>query len=84
MSSRQKREAFDYAERICSRLPRRLLGAREAVRKSRYGLEQQTGVSRDMIGDIERAFSIPTLHLAARMAHGLGITLWEFVRELED
>lgn len=65
-------------------LPRRLQELRERAGLSRYALEKRTGVSRDMIGDIEHGDSIPTLHLAARLVHGLGMRLWEFVRKLEE
>jgi len=37
-----------------------------------------------MIGDIENGDCIPTLHLAGRLVHGLGMRLWEFVRKLEE
>lgn len=36
-----------------------------------------------MVGDIEEGDSVPTLHLAARMAYGMGLTLTEFVEKLE-
>ena len=75
--------SYDYAERICSELPRRLQEERENVGMSRYALEKCTGVSRDMIGDIEHGDSIPTLHLAGRLVHGLGMRLWKFVSKLE-
>ena len=51
---------------------------------SRYALEKRAGVSRDMIGDIEHGDSIPTLHLAGRLVHGLGMWLRAFVRKLEE
>ena len=76
--------SYDYAERLCRRLPRRLRKARENAGLSRYALEKRTGVSRDMIGDIEHGDSIPTLHLAGRLVHGLGMRLWEFIRSLEE
>ena len=44
--------SYDYAERLCRRLPRRLQEQRENAGLSRYALEKRTGVSRDMIGDI--------------------------------
>ena len=49
-----KRRAYDYAERIRARLPGRLQTARVAAGLSRYGLEQRSGISREMIGKIER------------------------------
>ena len=53
--------AYNYAGRICARLPRTLQEECETVGVSRYALEKRTGVSRDMIGDIEHGDSIPTL-----------------------
>ena len=76
--------SYDYAERLNRKLPRRLQEERENVGMSRYALEKRTGVSRDMIGDIEHGDSIPTLHLAGRLVHGLGMPLWEFVRKPEE
>ena len=55
--------SYDYAQRICSKLPRRLQEERENAGLSRYALEKRTGVSRDMIGDIEHGDSIPACTL---------------------
>ena len=76
--------AHDYAERIRERLPRRLQDAREACGLSMYALGRKCGVSRDMIGRIEAGESIPTLHVAARLAYGVNRTLTEFLGPLED
>ena len=78
------REAHDYAERIHARLPRRLQELREACGMSMYALWLKCGVSRDMISRIEGGESIPTLHVAARLAHGVEKTLREFVEATED
>ena len=83
MPANREREAFEYATRLCDRLPRCLQECREAAKVSRYGLQKNCGVSRDMVGDIEEGESVPTLHLAARMAFGMGLTLKEFVGKLE-
>ncbi len=77
-------DAHDYAERIRDRLPRRLQELREAARLSMYALWMKCGVSRDMISRIEAGESIPTLHVAARLAHGVEKTLTEFVEPMED
>jgi ribosome-binding protein aMBF1 (putative translation factor) len=82
MPSTPDSAAFNYAERIRERLPRTLQEEREAAGMSPYALEKKCGVSRDMIGDIESGDSIPTLYFGARMVHGLGLKLWEFVRKL--
>ena len=65
-------------------MPRALQEEREVAGLSRYVLEKKCGVSREMIGCIESGDSIPTLHLGARLAHGLGMRLWELVRRLEE
>ena len=77
-------EAFNYAERIRERLPRRLQELREGCGMSMYALAKKAGVSRDMVGCIEQGESIPTLHVAARLAHGVEKTLTEFVEPMED
>ena len=77
-------EAYDYAERLRARLPRRLQEIREAARVSRYGLEKRTAVSRDTIGDFESGRTMPGLHVAARLAHGLNLTLWQFLQKIEE
>jgi len=74
--------SYDYADRICARLPRVLQELREGRRLSRYALWQGCGVSREMIGRIEDGESIPTLHAAARLAHGLDRRLAELVAAL--
>ena len=77
-------DAHDYAERIRERLPRRLQELREQAGMSMYALWLKCGVSRDMISRIEGGESIPTLHTAARLAHGVEVTLTEFVEPMED
>ncbi len=84
MPSTSDNAAFQYADRICGRLPRALQDELAAAGMSRYALEKKCGVSRDMLGDIEHGKSIPTLHFSARMADGLGMKLSDFVRKLED
>ena len=51
--------SYDYAERLCARLPRVLQELREAAGLSRYALEKKCGVSRERIGCIESGDSIP-------------------------
>jgi len=51
---------------------------------SMYALWLKCGVSRDMISRIERGESIPTLHVAARLAHGVEKTLTEFMEKLDN
>ncbi len=77
-------EAHDYAERIRARLPRKLQELREAARLSKYGLERLSGISREMIGRVERGVANPSLCVTAQLSHGMGMTLTEFVGHLED
>lgn len=77
-------EAFQYAERIRERLPHRLQELREAAGMSKYAFAKKAGVSRDMVGCIEGGESIPTLHVSARLAYGVDLTLTEFVGPMED
>ncbi|MFZ4768478.1 MAG: helix-turn-helix domain-containing protein [Roseimicrobium sp.] len=78
-SAPDNHDAYDYAERIRERLPRRFQELREAVGLSMYALWLKGGVSRDTIRRIEGGESIPTLHVAARLAHGMEKTMREFV-----
>ena len=68
-------DAHDYAERIRERLPRRLQVLREAARLSMYALWRKCGLSRDTISRIEAGDTIPGVHVLARLAWGLGVTL---------
>jgi len=83
-SSSDNHSAHDYAERIRERLPRRLQELREEHGMSMYALWLKCGVSWDMISRIERGESIPTLHVAARLAHGVEKTLTEFMEKLDN
>lgn len=84
MPSTPDNGAYKYANELCARLPRALQEGRETEGVSRYALEKKSAVSRDMIGDIENGDSVPTLHLAARLAFGLRLKAWELVRRLEE
>jgi transcriptional regulator with XRE-family HTH domain len=77
-------DAHDYAERIRDRLPRRLQELREACGLSMYALWMKCGVSREMSSRIESSESIPTLHVAARLAHGVEKALTAFVEPKDD
>ena len=84
MPSTPGNEAYNYAERLRARLPRRLQEIREAAGVSRYGLEKRAAVSRDTIGDFESGRHLPGFHVAARLAYGLNLTLWQLVKLLEE
>lgn len=77
-------EAHDYAERIRERLPRRLQELRESMKMSMYALWLKCGVSRDTISRIEGGETIPGVHVLARLAWGLGVTLEKFFGGMED
>jgi transcriptional regulator with XRE-family HTH domain len=77
-------DAYDYAERIRERLPRRLQELRERCGLTKYALARESGVSREYLAKIERGKANPTLPLTAQISHGLGMTLEEFTGELED
>jgi DNA-binding XRE family transcriptional regulator len=75
MPANREREAYEYATRVCGRLPRCVQECRECAHLSRYSLQKSCGVLRDTIGDIENGETVPTLFWAARMAYGKGLTL---------
>lgn len=77
-------QAYDYAERVRGRLPRRLQELRERCGLSKYGLARESGVSREYLGKIERGKANPTLPVTAQIIHGLGMTLTQFSEQLED
>lgn len=79
-----RREAYSHAEWICARLPRRLQEIREARGKTMYLLARESGVSRDMIGCIESRQSIPTVHVLARLAHALEVSLEVLFGRVEE
>ena len=68
-----------YADDICLALPPILLQQRLSLRMSGYALEKASGVSREMIRRIESGDSIPTLHVGARLACAMGMTLTELM-----
>jgi transcriptional regulator with XRE-family HTH domain len=84
MPTNDNHEAHDYAERIRARLPRRLQELRETERLSMYALWRKCGVSRDTISRIEGGETIPGVHVLARLAWGLGVTLEKFFGGIED
>ena len=59
-------EAFNYAERIRARLPRRLQELREQAGLSKYSLARESGLSREYIGRLERGVANPTIPSPAR------------------
>ncbi len=54
-------EAYDYAERIRERLPRRLQELRGSAKLSMYALALESGISREDIGKIKGGFICPTM-----------------------
>lgn len=84
MPSNDNHEAYDYAERIRDRLPRRLQELREGIGLSMYALWLKCGVSRDTISRIEGGETIPGVHVLARLAWGMEVTLEGFFSGIED
>ena len=82
-SAPDNHDAYDYAERIRERLPRALRELRQARGLTMYALEKKSGVSREMIRCIEEGATIPTLHVGAKLAHGVGLRLTTLVEKLD-
>jgi transcriptional regulator with XRE-family HTH domain len=78
MPSNENHEAHDYAERIRERLPRCLQELRESAKLSMHALWRKCGLSRDTISRVEASETIPSVHLLARLAWGLGSTITDF------
>ena len=83
MPTNVNHEAHDYAEQFRAKLPRHLQELREGCGLSKYALEQQSGVSREMIGKIERGLANPTFCLTMQLTYVFGLTLVEFAFHLE-
>jgi len=83
-SSSHNHDAHHYAERIRERLPRRLHELRERAGLSKYGLARESGLSREYIGKLERGVANPTIPVTAQLRHGIGMSLTEFVEQLDD
>lgn len=75
--------SYQYADRVCAQLPGRLQALREAAGLKREELAQRSGVTRAMIWQIETGKSVPTVHMLARLAAGLGVALPELLGTLE-
>ena len=75
--------AHAYAERIRARLPHGLRELREAAGLSRYGLEKTSGISREMIGRIERGDANPSVCVFGQLCFGIGLTVQEFFGHLK-
>lgn len=62
----------------------RIRRLREAKGFSLRELARETGVSAPMLSQVERAETSPTLHVATKIASGLGLTLSQLLRLDED
>jgi transcriptional regulator with XRE-family HTH domain len=67
-----------------SSLGPRLRALREAMDLSLRELAERSGVSAPMLSQVERGETSPTLHVAARIAHGLDLRLSQLLRLDED
>ncbi|GAA0898806.1 helix-turn-helix domain-containing protein [Pseudonocardia zijingensis] len=72
------------SDALTSSLAAALQEARKARGLSVSALAEGAGVSRAMIGKVERGDAQPTAVLLARLAHALGMTLSELVARAED
>jgi transcriptional regulator with XRE-family HTH domain len=72
------------SDNLGSSLAATLQAARQAHGLSVSALAERAGVSRAMIGKIERGDAQPTAVLLARLAGALGMTLSELVARAED
>lgn len=75
---------YDYAERIREQLPRWDQELWEGMKLSMNALWLKCGVSRDTTSRVEGVETIPGLHVLARLAWGLRVTLEKFFGEMED
>ena len=82
-SSSSRRDSSGYAERIREWLPRRMRALREAAGLTVYKLWRKCGVSQNTISEIESGKRMPGLHVLARLAWGVGVTLGEFFSGME-
>ena len=82
-SSSSRRDSSGYAERIRKWLPRRMRELREAAGLTVYKLWRKCGVSQNTISEIESGKRMPGLHVLARLAWGVGVTLGEFFSGME-
>jgi transcriptional regulator with XRE-family HTH domain len=65
------------------------LGASVRQRRERLGISQETfankcGVHRTYVGKVERGEQNVSMSSLARIAKGLGLHIWELVREAEE
>lgn len=79
-----RHRAYEYAEWIRARLPEALKRERVRADLTKYGLQRESGIGREMIARIERGEAKPSLVLVAQLARGLGLTMAEFVRRMEE
>ena len=83
-STKRDAHAYDYAERICERLPRRMQELREAAGLTPYKLWRKCGISRNTISCIESGKRTPGVAVLAQLAKGMGVTLEGFISGMED
>ena len=85
MPRKRAQQAYDYAERVRARLPQRLRAALRAKNMTPCGLEQESGISRQMIYRVLNGQSKGvSVFVMAQMSAGAGMTLTEYAQGLED
>lgn len=81
----RSRTTSDYASRLHARLPGRLGKLMKSAGLTWYGLEQRSGVSREMIGKIVRGETKkPSLSIVAQLCHGMRMNVTEFIAPLDE
>ena len=74
---------MEYALRLGTTVAGELTRLRTRRGLTVCALARRTGVPRESIYRMERGEHLPTLFLAARLCHGLGLPLWEVVAAAE-
>ena len=79
MEGHAKIETFDYIGDYPATAP--LL---KQMRGANMALHARACLSREHIGKLERGVANPTIPATAQISHGIGMTLTEFVEQLEE
>ena len=79
MEGHAKLETFDYIGDYPTTAP--LL---KQMRGAKMALHARACLSREHIGKLERGVANPTIPATAQISHGIGMTLTEFVEQLDE
>lgn len=81
--NRSRRRASNFADRLCRGVVRALKELRVAAGLKPHALWQMTGVSRDMIGCMERGEVVPGMHVIGRWLYGTRAPMTELARRAQ-